>query len=67
MSKPRKLSEVMLDMASNPNDPFGKVLRRCPPIQAELIRRKKISLDDLTDRQIDRLIEWDQKHGGEAR
>lgn len=67
MSKPKKLLEVMLDMASNPNDPFGKVLRQCPSIQAELIRRKKISLDDLTDRQIDRLIEWDQKHGGEAR
>ena len=28
--------------------------------QAELIHRKLMSLDDLTDEQIDRLIEWDQ-------
>lgn len=67
MRQPKLLSEVMLEIASNPKDPFGKVLRQCPSIQAELIRRKKISLDDLSDRQIDRLIEWDQKHGGEKK
>lgn len=64
MSQPKLLSEVMLEIASNPNDPFGKVLRQCPFIQAELIHRKKMSLDDLTDEQIDRLIDWDQKDGG---
>lgn len=67
MSQPKKLSEVMLEIASNPNDPFGKVLRQCPFIQAELIHRKKMSLDDLTDEQIDRLIDWDQKEGGQER
>ena len=41
------------------------MLRQCPFIQAELIRRKKMSLDDLTDEQIDRLIAWDQKEGKE--
>ena len=67
MSQPKKLSEVMLEIASNPNDPFGKVLRQCPFIQAELIHRKKMSLDDLTDEEIDRLIDWDQKEGGQER
>lgn len=67
MSQPKLLSEVMLEIASNPNDPFGKVLRQCPFIQAELIHRKKMSLDDLTDEQIDRLIDWDQKEGGQQR
>ena len=67
MSQPKKLSEVMLEIASNPNDPFGKVLRQCPFIQAELIHRKKMGLDDLTDEQIDRLIDWDQKEGGPER
>ena len=67
MSQPKLLSEVMLEIASNPNDPFGKVLRQCPFIQAELIHRKKMGLDDLTDEQIDRLIDWDQKEGGPER
>ena len=67
MSQPKLLSEVMLEIASNPNDPFGKVLRQCPFIQAELIHRKKMGLDDLTDEQIDRLIDWDQKEGGQER
>ena len=67
MSQPKLLSEVMLEIASNPNDTFGKVLRQCPFIQAELIHRKKMSLDDLTDEQIDRLIDWDQKEGGQER
>lgn len=67
MSQLKKLSEVMLEIASNPNDPFGKVLCQCPFIQAELIHRKKMSLDDLTDEQIDRLIDWDQKEGGQQR
>ena len=65
MSEPRLLSEIMLDIAADPNEPMGKVLRQCPLIQAELIRRKKMSLDDLTDEQIDRLIAWDQKEGKE--
>ena len=60
MSQPQHISEIMLQIAADPNDPMGKALRRCPFIQAELIHRKMMSLDDLTDEQIDRLIEWDQ-------
>ena len=65
MSKPRHILEIMLDIASDPNDSFGKVLRQCPFIQAELIRSKKMSLDDLTDEQIDRLIDWNEKEAEE--
>ena len=62
MSQPAHISEVLLKIAADPSDPFGRTLRQCPCIQAELIQRKLMSLDDLTDEQIDRLIEWDQKH-----
>ena len=67
MSQPRLLSDILLDIAADPNEPMGAILRQCPFIQAELIRRKKMSLDDLTDEQIDRLIDWDQKEGGKDR
>lgn len=67
MSQPRLLSDIMLDIAADPNEPMGAILRQCPFIQAELIHRKKMSLDDLTDEQIDRLIDWDQKEGGQQR
>lgn len=62
MSEPIHISEILLQIAANLNDPMGRMLRQCPFIQAELIRRKKISLDDLTDEQIDRIIEWDQQN-----
>ena len=67
MSQPRLLSDILLDIAADPNEPMGAILRQCPFIQAELIRRKKMSLDDLTDEQIDRLIDWDKKEGGKDR
>ena len=60
MSKPEHIHEILIRIASDLNDPFGHTLRQCPFIQAELIRRKLISLDDLTE--IDRLIEWDQQN-----
>lgn len=57
MSKPQHISEVIIKIASNPNDDFGKVLRHCPFIQKELLSRGLISLDDLSDNQIDTLCE----------
>ena len=62
MSQPVHIFEILLKIAADLNDPMGRTLRQCPFIQAELIRRKIISLDDLTDEQIDRLIEWDQQN-----
>ena len=57
MSKPQHISEVIIKIASNPNDDFGKVLRQCPFIQKELLSRGLISFDDLSDNQIDTICE----------
>ncbi len=47
----------MADMAINPNDPTGRILRKCPFIQAELLKQNRISLDDLNDEELDKLVE----------
>ncbi len=47
----------MADMAMNPNDPIGKILRQCPCIQSELLKQNRISLDDLNDEEINTLVE----------
>lgn len=58
MSQPMHISEIMHQLVlNNPNDPFAQLLRRCPFIQAEMIRKGYMSLDDLTDEEIDRLID----------
>lgn len=60
MSKPKHISEIMHQLVlSNPNDPFAQILRHCPFIQAEMLRKGYLSFDDLTDEEIDRLIECD--------
>lgn len=59
MSEPRLIGDIMLDIAADPTDEFGAILRKCPFIQKELIARGIISLDDLTDEECDRLIEED--------
>ena len=47
----------MCEMAANPAEPMGKLLRKCPVIQAELLKQGKISLDDLSDEELDKLVE----------
>jgi hypothetical protein len=64
MSKPEHISQILVRIAADKKDDFGKVLRRCPFMQAELIRRGIISLDDLTDEEIETLIEWDVSENG---
>lgn len=60
MSKPMHISEVMHQLVLNtPDDPFAQILRHCPFIQAEMLRKGYMSLDDLTDEEIDRLIDCD--------
>lgn len=61
MSQPTQIGEIFIQIAADRNDPTGNTFRQIPSIQAELLRRKIISLDDLTDEQISRLIEWDQQ------
>jgi hypothetical protein len=57
MKEPKLLRDIMVDLAMKPNDPMGKILRQCPCIQAELLKQKRISLDDLSDTELDKLIE----------
>jgi len=60
MSKPMHISEIMHQLVlSNPDDPFAQILRHCPFIQAEMLRKGYLSFDDLTDEEIDRLIACD--------
>ena len=57
MSEPKTIGQIMCEMAANPAKPMGELLRKCPLIQAELLRQGKISLDDLSDEELDKLIE----------
>ena len=57
MSEPKSIKQIMIEMAANAAEPMGKLLRSCPFIQAELIKQGKISLGDLTDTEIDNLVE----------
>ncbi len=60
MSKPIHISEVMHQLVhNNPDDPFAQILRHCPFIQSEMLRKGYLSLDDLTDEEINRLIDCD--------
>lgn len=57
MSQPMHISEVMHQLVlNNPNDPWAQVLRHCPFIQIEMLKKGYMSFDDLTDEEIDRLI-----------
>lgn len=60
MSQPMHLSEVMHQLVlNNPNDPWAQVLRHCPFVQVEMIKKGYMSLDDLSDEELDRLIALD--------
>ena len=60
MSQPRHISEVLHQLIlNNPDDPFAKILRHCPFMQAEMLRMGYMSLDDLTDDELNRLVDCD--------
>lgn len=60
MSQPKHISEVMHQLVLNsPNDPYAQILRHCPFFQVEMLKRGYMSLDDLTDAELDRLVECD--------
>lgn len=60
MSQPQHISEVMHQLVlNNPNDPCAQILRQCPFIQLAMLKKGYMSLDDLTDEEIDRLIQCD--------
>jgi hypothetical protein len=58
MKEPKLIKEIIADMAMNPNEPLSSVLRKCPYIQIELLKQRRISLDDLTDEELDKLVEY---------
>lgn len=58
MSEPKLLKDIILEMATDKNNSFGKSLIKCPVIQSELIRQGRLSLDDLTDDEISNLVEY---------
>ena len=60
MSQPKHISEVMHQLVlNNPNDPYAQILRHCPFFQVEMLNRGYMSLDDLTDEELNRLVECD--------
>ena len=57
MSKITTIGNVIIAIAADKNDDLGKVLRQLPSIQKELLKQGIISLDDLSDEQIEVLME----------
>ena len=57
MSETKVLKDIIFEMVADKNYPIGKSFIKCPFIQAELIRQGKLSLDDLTDDEINNLVE----------
>lgn len=51
------LKDIILEMALDDNAQICKSLLKCPVIQAELIRHGKLSLDDLADDELSKLVE----------
>lgn len=57
MSKTQTIGNVIIAIAADNKEALGKVLRQLPSIQEELLKRKLISLDDLSDKEIENLSE----------
>lgn len=57
MNEPKTIGQIMCEMAANPTETMGILLRKCPVIQAELLKQGKISLDDLSVEELDKLVE----------
>ena len=59
MSQPKHISEVLHQLVlNNPDDPYAQILRHCPFIQIEMMKAGYMSLDDLTDEEVDRLSDF---------
>ena len=57
MSKTQTIGNVIIAIAADNKDALGKVLRQLPSIQEELLKRKLISLNDLSYKEIENLSE----------
>lgn len=58
MKEPMKLGDILLEMADKNQGDWGRLLRHCPFIQAQLIKQGKMSLDDLSDSEIEDLSQY---------
>lgn len=57
MSEVTTIGNVIIAIASDSKDELGAVLRKLPFIQKELLKRGTVSLEDLTDKQIETLAD----------
>ena len=57
MSKITTIGNVIIAIAADKNADLGKVLSQHPSIQKELLKREIITLEDLTNEQIEVLME----------
>ena len=56
MSQPQHISEVMHQLVlNNPDDPWAQILRDCPFIQAEMLKKGYMTTDELSQEEIARL------------
>ena len=56
MSQPQHISEVMHQLVlNNPDDPWAQILRHCPFIQAEMLKKGYMTTDELFQEEITRL------------
>ena len=56
MSQPQHISEVMHQLVlNNPDDPWAQILRHCPFIQAEMLKKGYMTTDELSQEEIARL------------
>jgi len=45
--KPEPIGEIILRMAADPEEPYSKILRQCPFIQEELLRRGRMTEEEV--------------------
>lgn len=57
MKQPVIIGDVLINLAADKNDAFGRILRQCPFIQKELIKQGKLTFQELSDDEQDRLLE----------
>ncbi len=57
MNKIKTIGELIIDIAADSKEALSKVLRKMDFIQEELLKRKLISFDDLSDKEIENLSE----------
>ena len=59
MSQPKHISEVLHQLVlGNPNDPYAQILRHCPFMQIELLKKGYMTLDELTPEEKERLSHY---------